>query len=115
MAKKMVRRRITGPPTSEEATRWRKARDEELADRERTKAASRELVERTAGLAEVVTSIRALRQQLGMQASDVAARMGIDKSNYTRLESGTGNPTLATVAKMAEAAGFEVVVTVRAR
>ena len=48
-------------------------------------------------------SLRALRRDRGLSLSDTARASGVSKATLSGLESGRGNPTLATVLNLARA------------
>ncbi len=109
MPKKMMRRRVTGPLSPDLAARMRQARKDVEAHKE-------DLIARGKAFLlgqQVATLLKGVRQERGLTASDVAARMGIDAGNFSRLESGQSNPTLDTVARYAEALGVELAVVVK--
>lgn len=55
--------------------------------------------------------MRQTRESLGLSLQDVAERMGTDRANVSRLESSPGNPTVATLARYAEALGKRLLIT----
>lgn len=54
--------------------------------------------------------LREAREQAGLSLEQVAAKMRMDKSNLSKLET-AGNPTLATLERYAEAIGQRLVLT----
>jgi|GEM_PF-4239299 len=114
MAKKMVRKRITGPPTPAQKVRWQTAWEDAEADAEETRGRHRALLAegQAVSLTDVTKAIRAQRLAAGLAANAVAEKMGVDSGNFARLEV-SENPTLETVQRMADAVGVEVLVTVR--
>lgn len=109
MPKKMIRRRVTGPFSSELAAQMRRARKEVEAHKDDLLSRGKALLLRQ----QVATLLKEVRQERGLTANDVATRMGIDAGNFSRLESGQSNPTLDTVARYANALGVELAVVVK--
>ena len=112
MAKKAVRRsgRIL---TSEEKRRLRRLRAEVLEEREEIVDRGRELfAAHERSLMETIERLKEARQSQGLSLQEVAERMGTDRANVHRLENAPGNPTLATLARYAEAVGRRIVLTV---
>jgi DNA-binding XRE family transcriptional regulator len=61
-----------------------------------------------------LAGLRAMRERRGLTLDQVAERSGIDQPALSRLETGKQpNPTLATIARYAEAIGMEVELTFR--
>lgn len=109
MPKKMVRNRVRRQPTPEQTARFRQAVTEVDAVRS-------DIVVRGKGVAlalHIAQELKAARQSRGLPAAEIAARMGIDAGNFSRLEAGQGNPTLETVSRLAEAIGVDLIVSVR--
>ncbi len=52
--------------------------------------------------------IREIRESLNMEQQQLAARIDIEKSSMSRIESGKTNPTLWTLAKIANALEVEI-------
>lgn len=109
MVKKMIRQRVTGKPTPEQAAHFRQARTEVEADKANIVARGKSL---TLAL-KIARELKDARQARGLPATEIASRMGIDAGNFSRLESGQGNPTIETVSRLAEAIGVELVVSVK--
>ena len=57
---------------------------------------------------EALARIRVERERLGMSLADVSDRTGIDRTALSKLERGQGNPTLATLNRVAAALGMRV-------
>lgn len=98
--------------TAVEKTRLRRLRQQVEGEREDILRRGREVFavhERT--LAETIGTLKRAREALGLSLQDVAQRMGTDRANVHRLENTPGNPTLATLARYAEAVGKRMVVT----
>ncbi|WP_246261886.1 helix-turn-helix domain-containing protein [Thiomicrorhabdus cannonii] len=49
-----------------------------------------------------------MRQKAGLTQEEIAQKMGTQKSNISRLESGTGNPGWKTLQNYAHACGFKI-------
>ena len=56
--------------------------------------------------AAIAVRLREVREKAGLTPSEVARRTGMAIGNYYQLERGSGNPTVATVIRIAE--GLEV-------
>jgi len=111
MAKKGVRR-SQRTLTDEEKRRMRGLRDEVEAEAEDIKRRGRQLfAEHELAIAQTIGDLKQARQSQGMSLQEVAERMGTDRSNVHRLEQGTGNPTIATLARYANAIGRRMVIT----
>ena len=57
---------------------------------------------------EVGSLLRSLRQQAGLSQAELARRSGTSQPAVARLESGEASPSLATLTRLAAAAGFAV-------
>lgn len=57
---------------------------------------------------ELLCQLIEARQKKGLSQRDVEARTGIKQPVIARVESGTGDPQLSTLVKMAEACGMKV-------
>ncbi|HEY7356494.1 MAG TPA: helix-turn-helix transcriptional regulator [Ktedonobacterales bacterium] len=57
---------------------------------------------------ELLRALANRREELGLSQTEVAARMGTSQSTLARLEQGSANPTLATVARLAKALGKKI-------
>ena len=62
-------------------------------------------------LIQTIGDLKRARQSQGLSLQEVAERMGTNRSNVHRLERASGNPTVATLARYAEAIGKRVVIT----
>lgn len=60
----------------------------------------------------LIRDLIAARRQRGLKPAEVARRMGVDRSVVTRFESGSTNPTMATINRYAEAVGAMIHYTV---
>lgn len=56
----------------------------------------------------LIDSLISMRKKSGFTQEDVAQKMGTQKSNISRLEKGTGNPSWKTLRNYAHACGFEI-------
>jgi transcriptional regulator with XRE-family HTH domain len=59
-----------------------------------------------------IQQLKQLREKKGLSLQEVADRMGTDRANVHRLENAPGNPTVATLARYAEAMGKRIVISV---
>lgn len=59
---------------------------------------------------DVLTALAKERQRLGLSQTAVAERMGLERSNFTRLEGGQSSPTFSTLMRWASALGMTVCV-----
>lgn len=57
---------------------------------------------------ELLRALASRREELGLSQTEVAARMGTSQSTLARLEQGSANPTMATVARLAKALGKKI-------
>ncbi len=57
---------------------------------------------------EVIDTLLTMRKKSGLTQEDVARRMGTQKSNISRLEKGSVNPSWKTLQNYAHACGFEI-------
>lgn len=84
---------------------------------EQIKAARRDSGERRRGYQQadraiqLAHEIRALREQRGLSQTELARQVGTTQSAIARLESGTISPSLATLERVADALGVDLVVT----
>lgn len=115
MPNKQIRRRITGPLTESQKEHFRQATQEVDAQEMAIKARGQARFKRrqSVGLLQLATALRASRLSRGLSATEVADKLQMDAGNYSRLESGQTNPTLATLSRMADAIGVEVVVEIK--
>lgn len=56
----------------------------------------------------VIEMLLAMRAAAGLTQSELAVRLGTQKSNISRLENGRSNPSWATLQKYAGACGFHL-------
>lgn len=56
----------------------------------------------------VIEMLLAMRAAAGLTQSELAVRLGTQKSNISRLENGRSNPSWATLQKYAAACGFHL-------
>lgn len=57
---------------------------------------------------ELIKALVDMRQKAGLTQDEIAQKMGTQKSNISRLESGAGNPGWKTLQKYAHACGFKI-------
>ena len=50
-------------------------------------------------------NIKRIREQKNMSQGDICREVGFDRAQMSNIESGKGNPTLATIEKIARALG----------
>ena len=111
MAKKSVRR-SRRTLTDEEKARMRGLREQVEAEKEDILRRGREIfAEHEQAVAQTIGDLKRARQSQGLSLQEVAERMGTDRSNVHRLERGSGNPTVATLARYATAVGRRMVIT----
>jgi ribosome-binding protein aMBF1 (putative translation factor) len=92
---------------------FQKYLDEQLADPEFKKGFDRELAHLQA-FVELVRAFDRARERQKLSKKDVADRMGRHPSAVSRLLKGDGaNPTLETIADMADAVGVQVSIHIR--
>ncbi|MDZ4688120.1 MAG: helix-turn-helix transcriptional regulator [Planctomycetaceae bacterium] len=115
MPGRKIRRRITGPLTTEQQRHFRQASQEVEAQESPIKARGKALLKQlqAVDLPQIIAALRASRLSRGLSATDVAGRLNMDAGNYSRLESGQTNPTLATLSRMADAIGVKVRIEVK--
>lgn len=89
---------------------WRQVRRARIGDPQA--AAGYERARRSYEFAE---QVRALRVRAGISQSELARRIGTTQSAVARLEGGGVFPTIATLERVAEALGAELVVRLRSR
>ncbi|MFV1964332.1 MAG: helix-turn-helix domain-containing protein [Pirellulaceae bacterium] len=111
MAKKSVRR-SQRTLTDEEKARMRGLREQVETEEEEIRRHGREVFARhEQAVAQTIGDLKRARQSQGLSLQEVAERMGTDRSNVHRLEQGSGNPTVATLTRYAEAIGRRIVIT----
>lgn len=100
------------PLTSQEAAKYKAVREqiaEELPD---LIARHHERMATLDQLRELFAQLKAAREAKGLSLSDVTKLTGMDPSALSKLESGQrANPTVATLARYAEAVGKHLVVS----
>ena len=62
---------------------------------------------------ELIAQVIDARNQLNITQEELALRAGTQKSNISRFESGTYNPSLDFVTKIARSLGKEISITIR--
>lgn len=60
---------------------------------------------------QLVRSLIRARQESGMTQKELAAKTGIQQANISRIENGNGNPSIATLCKLAEGMNKKLVIT----
>ncbi|WP_195985407.1 helix-turn-helix transcriptional regulator [Clostridium sp. D33t1_170424_F3] len=63
---------------------------------------------------EVISQIIKARSEQGLTQEELAARTGLQRSNISRLESGSYNPSIELLARVAKGLGMELHVEFRA-
>lgn len=56
----------------------------------------------------LIDSLLTMRQKAGLTQEELAERIGTQKSNISRLEKGSSNPSWKTLEKYAHACGFDI-------
>ncbi len=111
----MVKRRVRRSQrtlTDAERTRMRKLRQQVEAEKDDILRRGREVfAEHEQALAWTIGDLKRARRSQGLSLQDVAERMGTDRANVHRLERAAGNPTVATLARYAEAVGRRMRIT----
>ena len=51
-------------------------------------------------------NIKRIREQKKMSQGDICRKLGFDRTQMSNIEAGKGNPTLATIEKIAQALGI---------
>lgn len=64
-------------------------------------------------LEELITTLKARRQVLAVTQEHLAALSGVSLRTIKEIESGNGNPTFATLSKIADVLGMELKLTVK--
>jgi DNA-binding Xre family transcriptional regulator len=113
MDKKRTGRRIVRQPTEEERKYYRQALEEERAGMAANKELGRELLRERRELAETVSELKTIREQLGISLTELADRTGMTVGNLSRLENMDGpNPTIDTLGRYARAIGHRIEIAV---
>ena len=111
MARKRVRRsqRVL---TGDEKARMRSLRQQvETEKGDILQLGCQVFAEYEQALAQTIGDLKLARRSQGLSLQEVAERMGTDRSNVHRLERASGNPTVVTLARYAEAIGKRMVIT----
>jgi transcriptional regulator with XRE-family HTH domain len=58
-------------------------------------------------------TLRTLRRQRGLSQRALAARAGVEQHHLSTIENDRTNPTIATVARIADAIGYDLTFTPR--
>jgi transcriptional regulator with XRE-family HTH domain len=53
-------------------------------------------------------NLRRIRAEKGISQGDIVRALGMSRSFVSNIENGKGNPTLATIAKLAKAVGVPI-------
>ena len=64
-------------------------------------------------LSGVLQLLKEAREKEGISLRELELRTGISRGSLSRLESGDGNPTIATLDRFAKAIGREVMITLK--
>ena len=111
MVKKSVRR-SQRKLTDQERARMRRVREQVEAEKDDLLRRGREVfAEHEQAVAQAIGDLKRARQAQGLSLQEVAERMGTDRANVHRLEQCSGNPTVATLARYAQAVGNRMVIT----
>ena len=51
-------------------------------------------------------NIKRIREQKKMSQGDICRKLGFDRAQMSNIEAGKGNPTIATIEKIAQALGI---------
>ncbi len=62
---------------------------------------------------DIISSIKQRRESLQVTQETLASLSGVGLRTLKQFESGKGNPTLATLQKLGDALGLEVILTVK--
>lgn len=104
--------RVKRDLTPEQQARIDRAREAaEGIDREDIISQGQEAL-RLSELRDVMSVLKAARESSGLSLRELEESTGISRGNLSRLESGTSNPTIATLRRYAEAIGKTVKITV---
>ena len=53
-------------------------------------------------------NIKRIREQKKMSQGDICRKLGFDRAQMSNIEAGKGNPTIATIEKVAQALGVVI-------
>lgn len=62
---------------------------------------------------EIISQIINVRKELNITQEELAQRVGTQKSNISRLERGTYNPSIDFLAKVAKGLGKDIIIQIR--
>jgi ribosome-binding protein aMBF1 (putative translation factor) len=115
MPVKHIRRRVTGPLNESQKQHFRQATREVEAQAAEIQARGKARLkqQQAVGLPQIITALRVSRLSRGLSAAEVADKLQMNAGNFSRLENGQTNPTLATVTRLADAIGVTVVVQIK--
>jgi DNA-binding Xre family transcriptional regulator len=106
-------RRIIRRPTDDERQRYRKVLEEERAGMEANRAIGRQLLRERRELAEQISALKDIREQLGISLTELAQRTGLTVDELSRLENLPGaNSTIETLRRYARALGHRIEIAV---
>ncbi len=115
MAQQDARKRLT-----EQATRTiGRLRNEKRAELGRVAAEVEEefgdRIKRASPSRVALAKLKVARLREGLSLGEIAAKTGIDRGNLSKLENNVDNVELNTLARLADALGYDVVVDLRRR
>lgn len=115
MAQQDARKRLT-----EQATRTiGRLRNEKCAELGRVAAEVEEefgdRIKRASPSRVALAKLKVARLREGLSLGEIAAKTGIDRGNLSKLENNVDNVELNTLARLADALGYDVVVDLRRR
>ena len=111
----MEARRVNRPLTEEQKRRHARIREQIEREKPSRAAASRARKQELVALRDAFFALKREREARGMTLTEVAQRAGIDPSNLSKLEKDPQpNPTLDTLAKIADAIGVTLAISVGA-
>ncbi len=115
MKKKQTLKRLA-PDATRKIGRLPAAKRAEMA--RIVKQTERELADRIRRLSPAriaLAKLKLARLREGLSLADVSSKTGVDRGNISRLESGVENVEINTLARLADAIGYDVVVEFKRR
>jgi DNA-binding XRE family transcriptional regulator len=98
--------------TPEEATKYKKVREQVAEELPDLVARHQERMTALDQMQGVVTQLKAAREEKGLSLSEMTELTGMDRSALSKLETGQRpNPTIETLVRYAEAVGKRIVVS----